>query len=73
MYVHCVSNLFLLTLGGQICATYLNSPGTTHDSTIANISKIYGHTDEVYHRNISVNHAKVVVVQLCFRWLNIFN
>ncbi len=28
---HCVANLFLFTPDGQICAAYVNSPGTAHD------------------------------------------
>jgi DDE superfamily endonuclease len=56
---HYVANLFLFTPDGRICAAYLNSPGTTHDSTMANLSKIYNQIDEVYHR--MGGRAKVVV------------
>jgi hypothetical protein len=56
---HYVANIFLFTPDGRICAAYLNSPGTTHNSTMANLSKIYNQIDEVYHR--MGGHAKVII------------
>jgi hypothetical protein len=38
---HCVANLFLFTPDGRICAAYVNSLRTTHNSTMATMSKIY--------------------------------
>jgi hypothetical protein len=37
---HYIANLFLFTPNGQICAADVNSPGTTHDLTMATTSKI---------------------------------
>jgi hypothetical protein len=56
---HYVANLFLFTPDGRICDAYVNSPGTTHDSTMANLSKIYDKVDAVYERFNGL--AKIVV------------
>jgi hypothetical protein len=56
---HYVANLFLFTPDGRICDAYVNSPGTTHDSTMANMSKIYDKVDAVYERFNGM--AKIVV------------
>ena len=45
---HYISNLFLFSPNGKICACYFNAPGTVHDSTMANRSGIYERIDEVY-------------------------
>jgi hypothetical protein len=45
---HYVVNLFLFTPDGHICAAYVNSPGTTHDSAMASMSKIYRKIDDMY-------------------------
>jgi hypothetical protein len=50
MHYHCIANLFLFTPDGRICTAYLNSPGTTHDSTMATMSKIYHKIDSIYGR-----------------------
>jgi hypothetical protein len=47
---HYVSNLFLFSPDGKIRASYINAPGTFHDSTMANMSGIYNQIDDVYHR-----------------------
>ncbi len=56
---HYTANLFLFTTDGRICAAYLNSPGTTHDLTIATMSKTYHMIDFIYDRMDRM--AKVVV------------
>jgi len=56
---HYVANLFLFTPDGRICAAYVNSPGTTHDSTMASMSKIYHKIDDIY--DLMDGMAKVVV------------
>ena len=45
---HYVSNLFLFSPDGRIRACYINCPGTFHDSTMANMSKIYDLIDNLY-------------------------
>jgi hypothetical protein len=47
---HYVANLFFFTPDGYICAAHLNSPGTTHDSTVSTMSKIYWKIDSIYDR-----------------------
>ena len=54
---HYISNLFLFSPAGRICAAYFNAPGTVHDSTMALMSGIYSKIDEVYVRT----GARVVV------------
>jgi hypothetical protein len=54
---HYVSNLFLFSPDGMIRACYINAPGTTHDSTMANLSVIYDLVDALYVRRGS----KIVV------------
>ena len=54
---HYISNLFLFSPAGQICAAYFNAPGTVHDSMMAQMSGIYSKIDEVYVRT----GAQVVV------------
>jgi hypothetical protein len=39
-YDHYIANLFIFIPDSQICAAYLNTPGTTHDSIMAAMSKI---------------------------------
>jgi hypothetical protein len=56
---HYVANLFLFTPDGHICAAYVNSPGTTHDSTMASMSKIYCKIDDMY--DLMDGMTKVVV------------
>jgi hypothetical protein len=56
---HYVANLFLFTPDGCICAAYVNSPGTTHDSTMASMSKIYHKIDDMY--DLMDGMAKVLV------------
>ena len=58
-HYHYVANLFLFTPDGCICAAYVNSPGTTHDSTMASMSKIYHKIDDMY--DLMDGMAKVVV------------
>jgi len=45
---HFISNLFLFSPAGKICAAYFNAPGTTHDSTMARLGCIYDKIDTVY-------------------------
>ena len=47
---HYVSNLFLFSPDGRIRACYINAPGTFHDSTMANMSKIYVLIDSLYRQ-----------------------
>ena len=54
---HYISNLFLFSPAGHICAAHFNAPGTVHDSTMAQMSGIYTKIDEVYVRT----SARVVV------------
>jgi len=56
---HYIANLFLFTPDGHIRAAYLNSPGTTHDSTMATMSRIYNQIDDVFYSMEGT--AKVVV------------
>ena len=56
---HYIANLFLFTPDGHIRAAYLNSPGTTHDSTMATMSRIYKQIDDVFYSMEGT--AKVVV------------
>jgi hypothetical protein len=49
----------LFTPDGHIRAAYLYSPGTTHDSTMAIMSRIYNQIDEVFYSMEGT--AKVVV------------
>ena len=45
-----ISNLFLFSPDGRICACYFNAPGSVHDSSMASISKIYNRIQEVYNQ-----------------------
>jgi DDE superfamily endonuclease len=45
---HYVSNLFLFSPDGKIRACYINAPGTFHNSTMANMSKIDDLIDDIY-------------------------
>lgn len=45
---HYISNLFLFSPAGKICAAYFNAPGTTHDSTMARLGGIYDKIDKMY-------------------------
>jgi hypothetical protein len=54
---HYISNLFLFSPDGMIRACYINAPGTTHDSKMANLSVIYDLVDALYARRGS----KIVV------------
>ncbi len=45
---HYVSNLFVFSPAGRICACYFNAPGTVHDSTMAAMSGIYDKIDATY-------------------------
>ena len=45
---HYISNLFLFSPNGKICACFFNAPGTVHDSMMANMSGIYEKIDQVY-------------------------
>jgi hypothetical protein len=56
---HYVANLFLFTLDGHICAAFVNSPGTPHDSTMATMRKIHCKIDDIY--DLMDGMAKVVV------------
>jgi hypothetical protein len=56
---HYVANLFLFTPDGHIQAANLNSPGTTHDSTMATMSWIYNMIGDVFYSMEGT--AKVVV------------
>jgi len=47
------------TYSCHICAAYVNSPGTTHDSTMATMSNIYHKIDDMY--GLMDGMAKVVV------------
>ena len=47
------------TYSCHICAAYVNSPGTTHDSTMASMSKIYCKIDDMY--DLMDGSTKVVV------------
>jgi hypothetical protein len=60
---HCTANLFLFTPDGPIRAAYLNSPGTTHDSTMATMSRSYNQIDDVFY---SMEGTAKVVVELAF-------
>jgi hypothetical protein len=55
---HFVANLFLFTPDGHIWAAYVNSPGATHDSKMASMSKIYHKIDDMY--DLMDGMAKVV-------------
>jgi hypothetical protein len=54
---HYISNLFLFSPDGRICACYFNAPGSVHDSTMAELSGIYNKIDLIYRQT----GAKVVV------------
>ena len=54
---HYISNVFLFSPAGKICAVYFNAPGIVHDSTMAQMSGIYDKIDDVYRRT----GARVVV------------
>ena len=56
---HDIADLFLFTHDRLIRAAYLNSPGTTHDSTMATMSRIYNQIDDVFYSMEGT--AKVVV------------
>ncbi len=56
---HYISNLFLFSPEGQICAAYLNSPVTTYNSTMATMSKVYCEINSIYNRMDGMD--KVVV------------
>ena len=43
---HYISNLFLFSPDGKVRACYINAPGTFHDSTMANMSRIYDKVDD---------------------------
>jgi DDE superfamily endonuclease len=47
---HYISNLFLFSPDGKVRACYINAPGTFHDSTMANMSRIYDKVDDVHAR-----------------------
>ena len=38
---YCISNISLFTPDGKVSLSFVNCPGTTHDSTIGNWSNIY--------------------------------
>ena len=44
---HYIANLFLFSPSGRIQACYINCPGTFHDSTMANMNKIYDLIDNL--------------------------
>ena len=48
LHGHYVTNLLLFSPDGLVRACYLNSPGTTHDSSMANYGGVYGLVDDVY-------------------------
>jgi hypothetical protein len=47
---HYVSNLFLFSPDGKVRASYINAPGTWHDSHLANQGNIYRLVDDLYQR-----------------------
>ena len=47
---HYISNLFLFSPAGRICAAYFNAPGTAHDSTMAQMSGMYSKIDDEKQR-----------------------
>jgi hypothetical protein len=47
---HYISNLFLFSPNGRICACYFNAPGSVHDSTMAEMSGIYDKIDSIHQQ-----------------------
>ena len=47
---HYITNLFVFSPDGKICACMFNIPGTIHDSRMAHMSGIYNKIKEVYER-----------------------
>jgi len=45
-----LSNLFLFCHAGKICAAYFNATGTTHDSTMARLGRLFDKLDELYQQ-----------------------
>ena len=58
---HFISNLFLFSPDGRIRASYINAPGSWHDSTLAIYSDTYNKIDSIHARERNRGGARVVV------------
>ena len=58
---HYISNLFVFSPDGRIRASYINAPGSWHDSTMAVYSKTYEKLDHINAREQACGGARIVV------------